>query len=596
MNRYRQRDVKQRNRKFSPNTEIRQQVAMKFFICDIKGCNFKCDTKSKFINHVISHQPIDFFCGECNIEFKEQIELTHHNVIHHGHLMCYKCDKTAKPSVDYNPGTFDPPIEHDCRKTFNVWDCDSKNCINGHNEPRRFTSLKGFAEHMLKEHNIISTKDMQELFNEACIMKDTHMQKGLKVYPIQNKISNEGLSEIAFYANYCVRNGVLYIDASSDVKESEIIKKYDGFIGKNPNEKPQLCSGYKHYSPKEKINLGGSRIDEASRKFNNLQEKVNTNSNSEGSSNKKLNLNFDIEPQQLSICGAHNLPYVNNQNYLSSIYNVEEGQTITSSDQQKSSSEKENGVSDFGSNQKSESNELNNVFAPTQGKKNDIKYKQHIVCKDIDRSITESEQAKKRKYKKKNDISVLNQFKSNEKNLPIMNFEDLGFDTATSIKQTSKVINASKKKNSSKLKKTTTNDYKNKVFTNPFLSYDPAKPQKKSQGLMGVFGESTKFYNNQKNTDNADDKCLKKRGKIVLPKKIQDENNSTDEENCKFAHNKQKNYNIGPMEAKKSRKQKNNKNKENLKDATNKLPTPVLPIFKNNYPGYSNGVSLSNLI
>jgi len=39
-----------------------------------------------------------------------------------------------------------------------------------------------------------------------------------------------------------------------------------------------------------------------------------------------------------------------------------------------------------------------------------------------------------------------------------MNFEDLGFESATSIKQKSKVINASKKKNSSKLKKNKTNE------------------------------------------------------------------------------------------------------------------------------------------
>lgn len=186
--------------------------------------------------------------------------------------MCYKCDKTGKPSADYMQGPFDPPIAHECLKTESVWDCDSDLCWNKLGDRRRFTKVEGYAEHLVKEHQINSScADLLDIIKTTVIKKKVHVKKGYKEYPDLKKIENEGLREIANYANFCVRNGVLYLDSSSKVEENEVV---NGNILKDfPDESTMSYSKYMSTRESERtpLNCSGNIIEHC-QSFNNLQD------------------------------------------------------------------------------------------------------------------------------------------------------------------------------------------------------------------------------------------------------------------------------------------------------------------------------------
>lgn len=261
--------------------------------------------------------------------------------------------------------------------------------------------------------------------------------------------------------------------------------------------------------------------------------------------------------------GKH-LPYVNNPNYLSSVYNVDEEKTISRSDQSYSDSKREIAVSD--SNDINEQNQSGNVPLT----------KRKYTKKQDETPIRSNKGSSNKKMSKaiQRNISSYNYDTPCEKKDGIMGFEDLGFESGhnhnRSENSTIRRKNVSAFQNSSSKTK--------KPFTNSFLSYNP------NQGLKGVFAESTKHHNNQKSGDNSDDRCLRKRAKIEMPKKNSDYSD-TDEENCNYGNNKniQKNHHISPMDAKKGRKERNIKNIGDCRViGANQLPAPILPIFKNN--------------
>jgi hypothetical protein len=102
------RSAVKRNQKKSPPSDSKK----KEMTCD--DCNMRFDIRAKFISHITEHLPKQYACKEskCEETFLEQIDLSHHTVMHHNFSMCYNCDQTFRNPSDaaYLPG------QHTCER------------------------------------------------------------------------------------------------------------------------------------------------------------------------------------------------------------------------------------------------------------------------------------------------------------------------------------------------------------------------------------------------------------------------------------------------------------------------------------------------
>lgn len=206
----------------APNNQSKPKSKSKansYYSCTDCKKSFTPFQRKKFIEHIISHFPVVYECKECDMNFKDSCDLAHHNVVYHNHIICYKCDKTGKPTNDC-----DQLFPHVCERDEEIYLCDSHKCINKNNEKTVFKKKFNFIEHLIQTHEFTDCHTICEIVEQSTEIKPAYIHaKGLKEEMSDETIKNSGFAELICYANYCVNNGVLYLDPNSDIKEKEIV-------------------------------------------------------------------------------------------------------------------------------------------------------------------------------------------------------------------------------------------------------------------------------------------------------------------------------------------------------------------------------------
>jgi hypothetical protein len=71
-------------------------------------------------------------------------------------------------------------------------------------------------------HNICEVYDLLGELENLTSIKKSNIKRGLKETPCQYDLEKDGLFELFNYANFCVNNGVLYLDHENPVTEAQI--------------------------------------------------------------------------------------------------------------------------------------------------------------------------------------------------------------------------------------------------------------------------------------------------------------------------------------------------------------------------------------